>query len=132
MFRFRFSFRSASALRVLWLAYWVGMAAAMHAPVPGRMHLPVAGGDKILHCLMYFLLTMLGARVLMLRGGLTNRRLAMWGAVYLAYAALDEFTQPLTGRTASVNDWLADATGIVLASSILSTQTARSDNTEGS
>lgn len=132
MLRFRFSFRSASTLRVLWLAYWVGMAAAMHTPVPGTMHLPVAGGDKILHCLMYFLLTMLGARVLMLGGGLTNRRLAMWGAVYLAYGALDELLQPLTGRTASVNDWLADATGIVLASSILSTQTARSDDLEGS
>jgi VanZ family protein len=39
----------------------------------------------------------------------------LWALVYLVYGALDELTQPLTGREADVADWVFDAIGVGLA-----------------
>lgn len=42
--------------------------------------------------------------------------LMVWVLIYSAYAGLDEWLQPLVGRTMSLGDWLADVAGIISAS----------------
>lgn len=126
MFGFRFTIRSRRILTGAWLMYWAAMAVATHLPVPEGLRIPIREGDKLLHMLMYFVLTMLGGRVLLSAPAPpTLRRLAAWALVYAVYGAIDEALQPLVGRHASVQDWIANVFGILLASSILSTQLDR-------
>ncbi|MCG3130041.1 MAG: hypothetical protein FLDDKLPJ_00788 [Phycisphaerae bacterium] len=132
MFGFRFTIRSRRVLVGAWLMYWAAMAIATHLPVPDGLRIPIREGDKLLHVLMYFVLTMLGGRVLLSTPAPpTPRRLAMWALVYAAYGAIDEALQPLVGRHASVQDWIANVFGILLASSILSTQLDRGQESPG-
>ena len=42
--------------------------------------------------------------------------LAVWAAVYIAYAVLDEWLQQFVGRTTSFVDWLADVAGVLAMS----------------
>ena len=48
---------------------------------------------------------------------LSGRNVLVSGAVALAYSALDEATQgiPGLGRTVALDDWLANASGVALA-----------------
>lgn len=126
MFGFRFTIRSRRILTGAWLMYWAAMAVATHLPVPEGLRIPIREGDKLLHVLMYFVLTILGGRVILTATATpTLRRIAAWALVYAVYGAIDEALQPLVGRHASVQDWIANAIGILLASSILSTQLDR-------
>jgi len=91
------------------IVYWVAAFVGTH--VPGH-HLPrVGAGDKLLHCWGYTALACL------LWVTLLAHRRARWGVLVVLplYAALDEITQPLVGRTASIGDWLADVGGVGLA-----------------
>lgn len=111
--------RQRRSLR-LWIGYWLGMFVVMHVPIVPRGAMAVQHGDKVTHFVLYFLLTWLGARYWRARG----RRMSVgvllgWAAVYTAYAAADEWLQQFVGRTTSMSDWVADVTGVVVATAIL-------------
>jgi len=98
----------------VWIGYWACLFVVMHRPLPGAAKLPIPGVDKVAHFVLYAVLVLLGgwhARRVGRR--LTVSRLLAWSAMYAAYGAVDEWLQPLVGRTASVGDWAADAAGIV-------------------
>ena len=105
--------------RGLWIAYWALLFIATHVPMPGRGAVTVKHGDKIIHFVVYFILTWLGGRYVLATGRRTLRALTAWAAIYLLYAGADEYLQSLVGRTMSLSDWLADATGIVVATLVL-------------
>lgn len=96
---------------VLLGVYWLALLTATHWPkVPG---IDVPGKDKTLHAVAYAFLTGL------LLSALTRQaRLARGWPIALAavtivavYGALDERTQPWTGRTCDLLDWTADMVG---------------------
>lgn len=123
-------------MTVLWLGYWAAMTMATHLPIGDRLRGLPPNGDKALHFLMYFGLTMLGGRVMQLRpSGLSRTGLMIWAGIYIAFAALDEITQmlPFVGRRADLYDWVWDAAGVVLATALLgavlrSTEASREDD----
>lgn len=109
----------------LWLAVWVGCFVVTHTPRLGHGAAPFPQADKLIHVILYFMLTLLSGRALLARTGrLTRERIFQWAIVYAIYAVLDELLQIPVGRDSSVLDWLADFVGIVAATSILSGQTA--------
>jgi VanZ family protein len=79
------------------------------------VHLP--GGDKAAHIVAYLVLGLLCMRAA--HGGIGSLRMRpTLVAVSLgaAYGMLDEWHQSLVpGRHSSVADWVADATGVLLA-----------------
>ncbi|MFQ5495613.1 MAG: hypothetical protein ACE5EX_09565, partial [Phycisphaerae bacterium] len=52
----------------LWAAYWVLLFGATHVPVPGAGRPLLPHLDKLVHAVIYFLLTWLGGRHLLARG----------------------------------------------------------------
>jgi VanZ family protein len=77
--------------------------------------------DKVVHFGIYFGLAGLVALVLAwrstdrsLRTGLSAGWYATIAAFVAVFAALDELTQPWTGRDRDVNDWLADMAGMAV------------------
>jgi len=103
----------------MWLGGWGTALVLTHMPLThgGSTTLPYL--DKAAHFLMYFAITFLGAaRARAVGREMTGRHLVSWGMIYASYAALDEWTQPWTHRTADVKDWLADLAGVVAASCI--------------
>ena len=95
------------------LIVWVGALIATHIPAS---HLPRAGvSDKLLHAAGYFVISGLFWLTLRVHGVTGTKRIALIFFTMLAYAAIDEITQPLVGRDNSLGDWLADVTGAVIA-----------------
>ena len=94
---------------VLWLAALV----ATH--VPAEQVPEVRFSDWTLHALGYLALGSAFWLTLWAHGAGRWKRV-MWvlGAM-IVYAALDEITQPLVNRVASLTDWVADAAGAVIA-----------------
>ena len=91
--------------------YWLALLAGTHWPkLPG---VDVPGKDKTLHVVAFAILTGLLLNVLARRMA-TARSVAVVlaaVAVVAVYGALDEWTQPYTGRTCDFFDWLADMAG---------------------
>lgn len=112
----------------IWVAYWVLLFVVMHIPIDRDVRMPIEHGDKIGHMLGYFLLTWLGGRRLTAAGGKRHSNaLFVWGAIYLGYAALDEWLQGFVGRTASFADWCGDVVGILMATLLLFVRRRRAD-----
>lgn len=109
-----------------WIGYWLSLFVVMHIPIPGRVTLPT-NGDKLIHFMGYGLLTLLGGAALAARRRPRALVLACWGGIYGFYAVFDEWSQQFVHRTPSVFDWLADGTGILVASLLLVALTRRSD-----
>lgn len=102
------------------LIYWLALTTATHWPA--KMSLPAVsswiGTDNILHAIMYAPLALLLIMFLSNRpaGSFWQRHdLLLSTAVLFSWAAIDEWTQPPFGRSASVADWIGDAIGVVLA-----------------
>lgn len=108
----------------LWIAYWVLIFVATHLPPQSPMlRLTFDIPDWLMHFVVY---AALGFLVIWARparflgrwraGGwpAVAPRLAAWAAILLAYAALDELTQPFIGRHCQLGDWTADALGGLL------------------
>jgi VanZ family protein len=74
------------------------------------------GVDKLIHAGAYGAVMLLTLRA-MGRVATWPRMLAM-AALLAVVGVVDEYTQPLMGRTASVYDWLADVAGLLLGMSI--------------
>lgn len=103
----------------LWLlaGYWLLHLLVFHLPIQPQPRAVLGRhSDKWLHVAAYAVLAWLVARAV------DSRRLARrggfgWLVLWLAlaaYAAVDEWTQPLTNRYADFNDWLADAAGAAI------------------
>lgn len=103
-------------VRTALIAYWVALAIATHIP-PLQPPTELPHSDKVAHVLSYALL----ASLLGLAWGrepLSARRVWISVGVIASYAAVDELTQPLVGRTADLWDWVADLCGGLLGLSV--------------
>jgi len=108
---------SVRRARRLWIGYWLLLFALTHVPISRASAARVKHADKAVHFVLFFGLTWLGARAVARRptGSLPIGTLTAWAAVYLLYAAADEWLQGFVRRTPNVLDWIADASGVVLA-----------------
>ena len=102
---------------IVTILYWMLILVMTHMPHPP--HIGPALNDKQQHMIGYSIL----ASLMYLSLWATRPRLRWtWlyaSAIVLAYGALDEWTQPLTGRTCDIYDWLADLVGVAVAISVL-------------
>jgi len=97
--------------------YWLILFTATHLPPADlpRTHI----NDKVEHVTAFGLLT--GA----LYVSLWSLKRPVWRIaaivlpIVLIYGALDERTQPLTGRTCDLYDWYADTTGAICAITVM-------------
>ena len=125
-------FSAYRTIRWVWIGYWLAAFTVTHIPKPGDLNLPIQGGDKVLHAMIYFILTLMGGRVLMLRAKpIHPGTYAIWAVIYTIYGALDEYLQGFVHRTPSIYDWLADVLGILLATSLLVVYGAPADTPDG-
>ncbi len=99
------------------LVIWVSALIATHIP-PGYV---LRGGlsDKFLHAVGYFGLAAVFWMTLRVYRVDGLKRAVCVFFVMLAYAALDEITQPLVGREDSFLDWIADVGGATAALIVL-------------
>ncbi|MCK4375502.1 MAG: VanZ family protein [Candidatus Brocadiae bacterium] len=100
------------------IAAWVGAFLATHSPLPApppEMHV----SDKTLHVVGYFTLAVVFWLTLLAYGKSGPVRTLASGIILAAYGAFDELTQPMFNRFASIEDWLADLCGIVIAVGVL-------------
>lgn len=96
-------------LAVAWLTAFVGT----HIPAERMPELPAS--DKVLHMAAYAGLALIFWLTLAVHQVRGVRRAGLVIASLILYAVLDEATQPLFNRHASVADGLADAAGVVAA-----------------
>jgi len=98
-----------AACAIVWACAFV----ATHVPAKELPGFRV--GDKVLHVVGFLGLGAVFLLALVAHGKSRRRRVWMGFPVLLLYAAFDEITQPLVGRTAALTDWLSDAAGAALA-----------------
>jgi VanZ family protein len=106
----------------LLVVYVFGLVLATHYP-PDPDIIPEVrwrGMDKVVHFGIYCGLTSLTAFALSWRSKNRTSRTGLSAKWYVAiavfvaaFAAVDEFTQPLTGRDRDLKDWLADMGGML-------------------
>lgn len=100
--------------------YWITLFALTHWPGnPIVAYRQGTSTDKLAHTASYAVLALLVAWVVWLARRGTTRPWGVWHAasVWLGlafYGALDELTQPLTGRHCDFYDWVADVVGVTL------------------
>jgi VanZ family protein len=91
----------------------------MHVPLPAPPPVP-AGSDKGLHFALYLILTLLGGRYQLGKDAGTRAGVfILWAVIFTAYAAIDEWLQLFVGRTAGLNDWVADMAGVAVGTAVL-------------
>jgi len=101
----------------LTIVYWSLIVTLTHMPHPPRVGPPMS--DKLQHFIGYGILTSL-VYLSMWSIRPDFRRTWFWApTIVLFYGALDEWTQPLTGRTCDIHDWLADFAGAAVAVIVL-------------
>lgn len=99
--------------RRLWLGYWLLLFVATHTPGDHVPRVQRKHVDKVAHFALYFGLSVLAARyVAVTRAEGVVRRISVWAAVFLGYAAFDEWLQQFTYRSMDFWDWVADAGGV--------------------
>ena len=98
---------------------WLIIAVTFTAVVLVLTHIPqeampsqlqVIGLEKLAHILAYGAITLFS--ILSLRTSPTLLSASLLFFAILGIGAIDELTQPFVHRTASLDDWLADVTGI--------------------
>lgn len=96
-------------------AYVLALVFATHYPKPERFLPAAATSDKLLHFLAYGLLAVLAGAAVAAAGRWTLKQAALLGVGLMAFAALDEVTQPFfPPRMAEPFDWVADCIGIAI------------------
>ena len=103
----------AKLWQVALFGYWLMLLVATHLPreFPG---LPGGGKDKWVHLGAFAVLAWLVAMAWeQSTGRLRTVHLVVVWILLASYAAADELTQILVGRTASFADWSADSVGVV-------------------
>lgn len=103
-------------LSAAWLGCWLLAAILTHIPIKTSGPIRFDRADKVAHLSLYFVITYLGGLRLRSKStGTSPGLLLVWACVYVAYAAVDELTQPFTGRDCDIMDWVFDALGVALA-----------------
>lgn len=100
--------------RVAFVAlYWIFIFTGTHLPPSPIVRLAGPVPDWLLHGSIFaglgWLMIWVGGRPPASRG----RAIRIY-ALLLAYAAIDEWTQPLVRRQCELSDWIADATGAAI------------------
>lgn len=103
------------------LCYWLVLTVLMHMPIPKRLHEPESGlpKDKTVHFILYagfatalFLTFEQRARVRPNAAPRTRLgRVAVLFVICAVHGYLEEFTQPLSGRTYDLSDFASDCFG---------------------
>ena len=106
-----FQDRFARPLAILTLVYALVLVLATHFPRPEELLGPDPPSDKTLHFVAYATLGLLAAATLAARGW-SPRPLGTLAAGLAVFAAVDEVTQPLFGRSADIWDWACDLIGL--------------------
>ena len=104
----------------IWCTYWIAIFVLMHRPLGEIGKPPFPGADKVVHFVLYFGLTWIGAW--RLRANSAGHRLAtllFWAGIYVAYGGIDEWLQSYVGRTMSLFDWFADVAGVAAATIVI-------------
>lgn len=109
--------RRRRAIRVVLALYWLVLITATHWPGLTKEDVPDLGWlpfDKVMHVLTFAGLAALltWSRWFPRHGGGFNAVAAV--AIGLVYGGLEEITQPYFGRTAALDDLLADLIGLVI------------------
>ncbi len=92
--------------------FWVLLLVGTHWP-PSASSPPFNLSDKLLHFVAYSGLAFLLTWVLSIRTPPTWERAALVISICCLAGALDEITQPWTGRTTELYDWYADVAGAI-------------------
>ena len=95
------------------IVLWVSAFVATH--IPAERVPPIGLKDTSLHLLGFLALTGMGLLTLRAYRVGTGRRITLGISLAAIYAGLDELTQPLVGRSNSLQDWIADLAGAILA-----------------
>ncbi|MHC4562254.1 MAG: VanZ family protein [Planctomycetota bacterium] len=112
--------KARGVLTVLCTLAWLVAFAATHVSVGAVRRIPLpSAGDTTLHLVGYMLLTAIFLVTLVAHGLARQTRLLVVPIVMLAYASVDEWTQPLIGRSATVAEWLADLAGAAISLTVL-------------
>ncbi len=90
---------------------WVSAFVLTHIPL--RAIPQVAGGDKTLHFVGYLVLGCVFSLTLLVRKTARVRRIFAVVVVMMLYASVDEITQLLVNRHATLTDWTADVAGAI-------------------
>jgi len=107
--------RIARLLFATTVVYMLVLVCATHYPKPEQLLPPDAPSDKTLHLLAYGLLALLAGAATATAGRWVPGTVGSLVAGLVAFAALDEVTQPLfPPRTADLLDWAADFVGIAV------------------
>lgn len=104
--------RFARPLAALTVAYALVLVFATHYPRPEELLGAAAPSDKTLHFTAYALLGGLVAATLAAAGRWAGRAPGITIIGLLAFAAIDEATQPAFGRHADWLDWVFDGGGL--------------------
>lgn len=97
-------------IAILFTAVVILLTHIPHDVMPERLQ--VSGLDKIEHIVAYGAITFLFVLSLRARPSLLSAAVLFFAI--LALGVIDELTQPFVNRTASLADWLANVTGIVI------------------
>lgn len=95
------------------IVLWVTAFAITHIPAKEMPAITIS--DKTLHFVGYFVLGSLMLLTMAGYGASLLRRTLTVVCTMMAYAAIDEITQPLVNRHCSLGDWGADIVGAVAA-----------------
>ena len=99
--------------------YWPGIFVLthIHISVPGWVKPSIIINDKLVHYLVYLVLTLLWWAVISPGRASKLGKHLVWitFVIAAAYAGFDEWSQGFVGRDSSVYDFLADVGGIVTA-----------------
>lgn len=107
--RFSLSKRFHNGIFVGLVLFWVTMFILTHLPkVPSSV---TQMGDKTAHFVGYGVLLFGCCLSSASRDNFGLQNALKWNLVVSLYAAFDELTQPIVGRDADLNDWVADTLG---------------------
>ncbi len=102
----------------VWLLYWAGLCAAARLPPATADRWTFHIADWLLHALAFAILGFLtlwrASPGVDRRRRVSPPRLFFWFGLLVAYAVVDERTQPYWGRHCQLTDWLADLVGIAV------------------
>ncbi|MCH8147243.1 MAG: VanZ family protein [Planctomycetes bacterium] len=108
------------ARTTIWCGYWIVIFVLTHRPLGDIGKPPFPGADKVVHFVLYFGLTWLGAwRRRTSPAGYNPASVLVWAGIYVVYGGIDEWLQSYVGRTMSLFDWFADVAGVAAASVVI-------------
>ncbi|MFQ6048351.1 MAG: VanZ family protein [Phycisphaerae bacterium] len=101
------------SLQVLLAAYWIALLVLTHWPrLPTYAAPPMT--DKLVHFVVFAVLAALALAATSQTATPGRHATLRWGLILLGYATIDELLQPLTGRSCSLGDWLANVAGLAV------------------